>query len=1817
MNSNITYKADTICHLEEMVEKLNNEQMITKEEHEKIGDDLNELQDVRSKKIREHAMNNKLDTLLNEFSDGAEASRQFLNQVLENVTEGKIPDVDTVQQMNSAIEGLRNRYETIRFFAEEVLPAEEMPAEGSSAFDYADAINNSKALQYKKQIADIKELLERFISVKALMEQYTEALLPFQDKAKEMLLEIKQETMTLENVLGESSNATLFMEAFEHDNVADAKGADLLQKVAQNMNFMVQIGLATNNYYLENSERTTNSTNHSEEVKPEGKDSTKEADTNPRSESQDKSTLTEDVENPSYDADSLSQGDPEAPVIEDAAVEESEFVKQVRAQDLILKNNDCFGDLVEDASTNENKKLSATIFSNDIRKGNVKAAKNIIKALCRNISMTESALAKETKMPEDLLSITLSQLMKKGYIRRYSIKHGEIIAPSPRLKEALSYKSASNFAEVKQNCLIEYDNLKLGEENIAAAFIAISNVREELGINPNAKSTSTTMSMGNGGFAIRVYHDDNIDNCNFILGNFWNNVEECDSFASCLDEQLQECGSASNFVFAALNFEIASRFAELLMERYNLETYQAKVRLYSLEENALKNIDEAKKVEENISDDVSEALAKPLEDIENEKEATEIQKERGLDDEDDFSIESMLADGFFYAATAYAKADAKESPEKETLYNQLKYAFNEPSGKCTYTSTNLYNLISNSEELENALVLSAALRTFFSNQVKYDYDLKSVYGALNEYALLDLVTPLRQVMYDMSEFKSKYNTGLDYYADYHKRDQKEIHEELAKLRKEATDFYNKNVIGVIKEKTGHRRFLETNKLIFSANSEFGEHLKFVVDGELDAKDLILDFLSNHFYSPESIISESTIDEALLWDYIQGFWDEAGQQMATKKRDDLKSHLRSNITNRTTKAVQLLAKWCSLVEMLDDHDEDAGAIAYKKLHNNMLNNISEAIAALAIEEQDSNNSKALVAGMRVLEYTLSEIKSCLDGTFDEQSRKYFYKDFLLTDNVMLDDLFIPDMDIHTSSLEALSVQERIKKHLSQIKGETPSFEKRLSEILEEQGDDLGAAKLIVEYLSAYNPDTNYDAYSSDISDSIAYAKETAELRKADFIGELELAQSYGQIDNSTEDQKEIILKAVDEWFEWADSSANYGFFKKVIDEYMSDIRRNAKKREKDILEELEAFKTSSNSELSIDAKERKIVKILAAVKEQNYTVAEDLLSRDDFDDDTSESLIAEDFLKIFLENYDDFYQPVATKTANLSYLVKNRTRNKEERGAKRLADNWLPGGSKIGKIRLETLLKNLGFDIERVVEQNTIGRFEEYFVTTVGGFKRQRNSYTHPIAALGSGAAEAGFRVVCLNGAYDADNLIDLMKQIGNAKHTLILLDYALSKSERRRLARKTKSTLGDKLFAVIDRTVMMFLIRYYDETKINRMLVSLITPFAYYQPYVWESANVMPPEIFMGRKLELEKIKSPSGVNIVYGGRQLGKSALLKKAKEDIDWNENGDRAVYIDIKGLDYKETARKIGHELVDQFILKEDIDTDNWEELARAVRRRLQSDEDRIPYLLLLLDEADAFIESCSEINYKPFDSLKEIQGVGASRFKFVVAGLRDIVRFKRDALSNNSVLTHLEPMTVTPFKFSEARELMEIPLHYLGFRFPKDKESLITLIMATTNYFPGLIQLYCAKLIEAMRNKDYAGYDQVDSPIYDVNEEHIKKVLSDPDFMQQIREKYIITLKLDEDNYYHLIALILAWLYHNEESKSGYSAEDIKRIGSEYGIRKLADLDISKLENFCEELKELNVLRKTEEHRYLFTRFTFFQMMGTADEVDTALLEYMEA
>ncbi|MDD7284143.1 MAG: hypothetical protein PUG98_09600 [Clostridium sp.] len=1859
-------KRDAVIeHVSAALDRLNEGKKLTEEECLQVITDLENLRAMENKNEKEQKkVEINIEELLKEFNVSADDSKKLLQIMLTLVSEGRVPEEEEMRRLQESIDGLRQKYNTIYSFAMAQVAENEMPKEDMPAIKYVEAVRNSVYVRYKKQLETIRKTLEEFVSVQSWVNNYAMALQPFQEQAEALLSRISKGTEPkADEIEQKAAGPKAFLNALTCDDLDSDEGMALLDLVGEFYPRRVQNGLAAGKYCLpekdDKQERKAKDIENSLfEEQPVEINESLEYITDPNTgENEDDDVTTNSGKS------EVSSGNSD--VEEKVAEELSEFAKKIETSGLLLKQNSNIGLLSKDISTSEDKKTTASVFQNDVRKGNEKAIKVILKEIVNknNISIRYLSLLKG--MSADLASGSLDYLQRKGYLRKYKLSPGgEFYCASPRLIKSLSYRDAAKMIGVNQHTIEKWGQPIEDKASSAACRILYDKLycdSVQRFMDAGYSSFTESEIILTECFFSRVYAPkmDSIS-CDIIIGVFWDSVEECDIYLEKVKMMLEDEMPIKCVIFSSYNQKKAKTLATVMLDELGDLLSSENMYLYSMADNSYYDYFDGNQVDEvnigakqeNVGDStvhedsgdsekletasfsqIHKSTEKTGEDEEFDVVLTESEEKSGremtMDKQDTVadivtttSPETLVKDTIFlinsgklYAATAYAKAFSLQRPEYSIFYNQLAHAVNDPMGHCNYSTDNAFTLIDSRGEFEDALVISTALRTFFSNQVRYDYNIKSYYSGVKEYKLLNDYPALSKVLYTLMDFKDNHQKGMDAYADYRSRSKSELDQELSTLQQDARIFYDNFVIGRKKEKASQKRFLETKKLIFSAGSDFGQYIKAIIDGDNDIQPLVLEFLQENFYKEDSTIEVDTIDSDKLWNYIMVYWDKAGDLMMYRRHADLMSHLRNNIISTTTKAVQLLAKWCDLVSRISNHTEDEGELAYKKVRRPMIDNLEAAIKDMQDACADEKISEKYAAGLRILSYTLKEILKCINGSYMEDSRKYFYVPFLLTDDVMLDEGYLPDLEMHSSTLQTFYPMTRILNHVRKLQKKQLTFRERLTSILDDKGDDYGAARLIIDYLMVKEPSDEWSEILETIDSGEAYAKETADLRKDDFIGNLELAQSYGQIDNSVEDKKEKILQIVDEWYGWAIETSNYGFFKQIMDGYLAEIKEEAKSREKDLLVQLESFKATTIPGLSAEGKKKRVSRILAMINEQNYTVAEDLLARADASEEEQEELIEEDFLKDFLDNYDDYYQPVAMRNASFATLVSSRTRNKEQRGAKRLADNWLPGGSKLGQDRLKNLLNCLGFKVASVKPQTSIGKFEHYAVLTEKVKSGQRNSYTHPIAALGSGAALDGFRVVCINGAYDADAMIEIMKQIGNAKHTMILYDNALPLSERRRLARKTKNALGDKLFAVVDRVVMMFLVRNYDETKMNKMLVSLITPFGYYQPYVWESANVMPPEIFMGRKQELERIKSPTGVNIVYGGRQLGKSALLKKAKEDIDWDENGNRAVLVDIKGLDYKKAAKKIGHELYDAFVFDQDIDTEDWNELARTVRRRLQSDKNRIPYLLLLLDEADVFIDSCEAVNYQPFDALKEIQSIGAGRFKFVIAGLRNIVRFKREALGNNSVLTHLQTMTVKPFNTSEARELLEIPLHYLGLRFPKEKEYLITLILATTNYFPGLIQMYCAKLINAMRNKDYANYDEVDTPIYEVSEEHIKKVLADPEFTQQIREKYMITLKLDEDNYYYLIALLMAFLYHNNGYNEGYSAADIKNVGNELEIAKIANLDNTKLVSFMEELKELNVLRNTDETHYLFSRFTFFQLMGTRAEVDDRLEEYM--
>lgn len=150
---------------------------------------------------------------------------------------------------------------------------------------------------------------------------------------------------------------------------------------------------------------------------------------------------------------------------------------------------------------------------------------------------------------------------------------------------------------------------------------------------------------------------------------------------------------------------------------------------------------------------------------------------------------------------------------------------------------------------------------------------------------------------------------------------------------------------------------------------------------------------------------------------------------------------------------------------------------------------------------------------------------------------------------------------------------------------------------------------------------------------------------------------------------------------------------------------------------------------------------------------------------------------------------------------------------------------------------------------------------------------------------------------------------------------------------------------------------------------------------------------------------------------------------------------------------------------------------------------------------------------------------------------------------------------------------------------------------------------IIQLYCQKLIESIRATDYAGYDMKKTPPYVVTDDHLRRVMADREFVEQIHEKFEITLRLDQDqgSYYYPITLLIGWMYSVDPSKNGYSAKDVLYHAKDLAIDSLTDLNEEKIDALLHELRDLNILRNVSGNTYLLASKNFRDLLGTDEAI----------
>lgn len=1159
----------------------------------------------------------------------------------------------------------------------------------------------------------------------------------------------------------------------------------------------------------------------------------------------------------------------------------------------------------------------------------------------------------------------------------------------------------------------------------------------------------------------------------------------------------------------------------------------------------------------------------------------------------------MVNNGRNYCATAYLKA----ANGAEAMYEQFAYALNDPMANCSYLSKVVLSHYPEQLPVTNYLKTAALIRAFFSKETDYDLKgMKEVFAPETDEFAEEGCPSIKDIMFKLYDFKLRHRMGMDGVADYRKKNDINRNEAKKRLQIDVGAFCDSLEQSIKNENTVCARFVECLKLVYSADTDLVKYMKGVAEGKDDDGFItaVTDFLGKEFMRDGCDISVENIDRNKMTEYVDLFWELSNDKVRLKSRERLLPKRYTSVATKLKRMIEYLCKWIDLNPANSNVKNSDAELEYEQSKGKLMEDLKLAVDFLSREGQEPIKE----AGSRILLSALEYVRSCIDGSFDSEANKYFYMDFLRGDLITLDSDYMPVINHQYDDVAELSFKHRVIAHST---AELPSLEERVDCIF--NGDeDYGSARLIMNYLSSHGKDTKY---ADDLADNAADAAKEADVNYTRCIDDLDYMEFKGQIDNLSVNNKDYVQSNIQKAYLTAKTTNNFSFFYKVCNAYKKKLMGFAKnigaRTEYELNELIEKY--NNDPEKNPEMKQR-LMNIQDALEKQEYTIAEDRLSRyRNNESDVFTELFETDYLEMFMNQYDMCFNTVSSRRSGQIFNKPPKMANRDEKISTRLMDNWV--NSRVSRDSIKNLLEAMEFVVTDIsVEKGVIKNASLYLVH----LNYNINNSRHPVTAFGFEAQEKGIRVLVLQGNYEANNLLEKQRELGSEYNTLVLLDGYMSSTERRKLARKIKKESPSKAFAVIDRVVMQFLISNCSKDRMNQMVLSIIMPFSYYQPYVWESSKNMPPDIFMGRKKELTDIVSPQGVNLVYGGRQLGKSALLRMAKQSVDSNELGNRAVYVDIKNMNVDEAACAIGRKLYMEGIIREKKASYTWQELTYCIEERLTEEEDRIPYFLLLIDEGDKFIEDCASVAYKPFDYLKQLQGIGIDRFKFVIAGLHNIIRFKREALGNNSVITQLRALTVKPFASPEARELLKAPLYYMGLRFPSEYDKLCTLILARANYFPGLIQLYCAKLLEAMTKDDYAGYRENDTPPYVVMENHIKKILADEEFKQQVQEKFEITLELDDDDYYKVIALLLARLYNTDESRQGFSANDIFHEGEDCMIGKISKLSVEKMTALLDELVELNILKEINGN-YSFNRHHFLTMMGDDASIERKLVEYI--
>ncbi len=469
------------------------------------------------------------------------------------------------------------------------------------------------------------------------------------------------------------------------------------------------------------------------------------------------------------------------------------------------------------------------------------------------------------------------------------------------------------------------------------------------------------------------------------------------------------------------------------------------------------------------------------------------------------------------------------------------------------------------------------------------------------------------------------------------------------------------------------------------------------------------------------------------------------------------------------------------------------------------------------------------------------------------------------------------------------------------------------------------------------------------------------------------------------------------------------------------------------------------------------------------------------------------------------------------------------------------------------------------------------------------------------------------GELNVDDLISqCRRETGDTSAHVIVCFRFLFQKERRELAEAARKRFFKAV--VIDRAMFAFLCAQTGARFATFLRVAL--PFSRVEPYTI-SAGAVPPEIFYGRRRELESLADPRGSCFVYGGRQLGKTALLRALEHRFHQPDSGRAVVFVDLKselfsrGRGPDDLWTLLVSKLKEANILGDKVGASaGHEALSRHISEWLDKDPGR--RLLLLLDESDSFLEQDGKetSQREPFprcQRLKNLMETTGRRFKVVFAGLHNVQRTTR--VSNHPLAHFGEAICVGPMleeaESREARALVEEPLAAAGYFF--ESTDAVSRILALTNYYPSLIQLFCHHLLADLRENHATRFaNSKSAPPCIISSAHVQAAYGSR-VRQAIHDKVNLTLHLDSR--YELIAYLLAFYHASGTGRDELELHAIRDEAAYFWPKGFEEMRTDdEFRSLLEEMVGLGILRQASAtNRFALRNPNVMMLLGTDEEI----------